>query len=76
MSIVKMADTVVGWLVPRTTAAACLAPEPCDACANAVRRCEAGALIEYRYTLKVNNCNGQCTIYKKQVCSERYLGGC
>ncbi|WP_163506001.1 hypothetical protein [Fodinicola acaciae] len=68
MSIAKLSDAVVRWLVPQTTAAACIAPEPCDACANPTMACLNGYYTPVKYTLKVNNCNGQCTIYKKQIC--------
>ncbi|GAA1693392.1 hypothetical protein [Fodinicola feengrottensis] len=77
MSITKLSDAVVRWLVPQTTAAACIPPEPCDNCVPGFvcdanrRRYE--ALISH----KVNNCNGQCTIGKTTVCSVgKFVGAC
>ncbi len=39
MSLAKLSDAAVRWLLPRTTAAACRPPDPCDSCANPVRVC-------------------------------------
>ncbi|GAA1715280.1 hypothetical protein GCM10009765_75160 [Fodinicola feengrottensis] len=68
MSLAKLSDAAVRWLLPRTTAAACRPPDPCDSCANPVRVCYNGRMNTIKYTLKVNNCSGQCVVGKKQVC--------
>lgn len=76
MSIGTLSDAVVRRLVPKVDAGACLAPDPCDACGNwEGPRCYGGRMAIVYYTLKVNDCNGRCTINKKQVCKVTYTGG-
>lgn len=71
MFIAKLSDAVVQWLVPATTAAACLPPEPCGDCVPGIV-CDAQ---HKKWTVRmrryVNNCRGQCTIGKVTVC--RYI---
>lgn len=76
MFIAKLSDAVVQWLVPATTAAACIPPDPCDACANGVISCEGHQRYLRKYTLKVYNCAGQCRIAKKQLCYVAVLSPC
>jgi hypothetical protein len=68
MSIARMSDAVVRWLVPQTTAAACLAPEPCGTCAHPVTSCYNGRMRTWKYTLTATDCNGQCRLSKRMLC--------
>lgn len=76
MFISKLSDAVVQWLVPQTSAAACLAPEACNACSVVRNVCDAGLMWEYRYATMVNDCNGRCTIKKTTYCGKRMVGYC
>lgn len=72
MSIAKLSDAVVLWLVPRTTASACLAPEGCGACSYTVSNvCYNGQIRTLKYTVKATDCTGQCRLSKKMLC---YIG--
>jgi hypothetical protein len=68
MSIAKLSDAVVRWLVPQTTAAACIQPDGCDTCRPNPAVCYAGRMTTFYYTHKAYNCAGQCTLNKTQEC--------
>lgn len=75
MSITKLSDAVVRWLVPETTASACLPPEPCGDCVPGFVCDSQRRRWAVTMTTKVNNCRGQCTIGKNNVCRYVRLAG-
>jgi hypothetical protein len=68
MSIAKLSDVVVRWLMPQTTAAACIPPDGCGACANAVTRCVNHVRTTKYFQTLAYNCLGQCVVHRTQEC--------
>ncbi|GAA1693401.1 hypothetical protein GCM10009765_48350 [Fodinicola feengrottensis] len=75
MSITKLSDAMVRWLVPQTTAAACIQPDGCDACRPNPRVCYNHRWTVFYYQHLAYNCLGQCVLHRTTECKAPVVGG-